>query len=149
MNNGQMDRSNENTTQYLPWWLREAMKKSQSGWLEPGFELGTLQIGVECVTTAPPHSVERFLFRRKDIYYYNHVKYLYASVLKRKISSLIWLTSIFSLVSFLKKKKTYKMGSRCVCVCVCVSVCVCVCMCVCLCTVLVPPYQFPNQLCDC
>ena len=29
---------------------------------------------------------------------------------------------IFSLVSFLKKKKTYKMGSRCVCVCVSVSV---------------------------
>ena len=53
MNNGQMDRSNENTTQYLPWWLREAMKISQSGWLEPGFELGTFQIRVECVATAP------------------------------------------------------------------------------------------------
>ena len=53
MNNGQMDRSNENKTQYVPWWLREAMKISQSGWLEPGCELETFQIRVECVTTAP------------------------------------------------------------------------------------------------
>ena len=64
----------------------------------------------------------------------------------------VMLCTLFSLVSFLKKKKTYKMGSRCVCVCVyvcvCVSVCVCVCVCVCLCTILVPPYQFPNQLSD-
>ena len=74
MNNGQMDRSIENTTQYLPWWLREAMKKFQSGWLKPGFELGPFQIRVKCVTTAPPHSVEQFLFRRIDIYYNHHVK---------------------------------------------------------------------------
>ena len=80
MNNGQMDRSNENTTQYLPWWLRKAMKKFQSGWLKPGFELGIFQIRIECVTTARPHSVEQFLFRRIDIYYYHHVKDFYASV---------------------------------------------------------------------
>ena len=65
------------------------MKKSQSGWLKPGFELGTSQIRVECVTTAPPHTVEQFLFRRIDMYYYHHVKNF---CLKRKISSLIWLT---------------------------------------------------------
>ena len=62
MNNGQMERGNENPTQNLPWRLRKAMKKSQSGWLGPGFELGTFQIRVECVTTAPPHSVEQFCF---------------------------------------------------------------------------------------
>ena len=39
------------------------------------------------------------------------------------------INSIFSLVSFLKKK-TYKIRSRCVCVCVCVCVSVCVCVCV-------------------
>ena len=27
MNNGQMDRGNENPTQHLPWWLRKTMKK--------------------------------------------------------------------------------------------------------------------------
>ena len=79
MNNGQMDRGNENPTQHLHWWLTE-------------FELGTSQIRVQCVTTAAPSEVEEFLFRRIDIYYYHHVKDFYASVLKRKISSIIWLT---------------------------------------------------------
>ena len=33
MNNGQMDRGNENPTQHLPWWLRETMKTpSQVVW---------------------------------------------------------------------------------------------------------------------
>ena len=32
MNNGQMDRGNENPTQYLPWWLRKTTKKPQSDW---------------------------------------------------------------------------------------------------------------------
>ena len=27
MNNGQMDRGNENQTQHLPWWLRKTMEK--------------------------------------------------------------------------------------------------------------------------
>ena len=27
MNNGQMDRGNENATQHLPWWLRKITKK--------------------------------------------------------------------------------------------------------------------------
>ena len=36
----------------------------------------------------------------------------------------------------------------CVCLYVCESVCVCVCVCACLCTILVPPYQFSNQLSD-
>ena len=30
MNNGEMDRGNENLTQYLPWWLRETTKKNPS-----------------------------------------------------------------------------------------------------------------------
>ena len=47
----------------------------------------------------------------------------------------------FSLVSFLKKNKTYKIGSRCVCVCVCV----CLYVCVCLCTILVPPINFQTS----
>ena len=44
--------------------------------------------------------------------------------------------------------------SECVCLCewvsecVCICVCLYVCMCVCVFTVLVPPYQFPNQLSD-
>ena len=28
MNNGQMDRGNENPTQHLPWWLRKTTKKN-------------------------------------------------------------------------------------------------------------------------
>ena len=28
MNNGQMDRGNENLTQHLPWWLRKTTKKT-------------------------------------------------------------------------------------------------------------------------
>ena len=100
MNNGQMDRGNENPTQHLFWWLTEAMKKSQSGWLGSGFELGTSQIRAQCVTTAPPSEVAQFLFRIIDKYYYQHVKDFYACVLKMKISSLIWLTlSIFFLFS--------------------------------------------------
>ena len=30
MNNGQMDRGNENPTQHLPWWLRKTTKKNLS-----------------------------------------------------------------------------------------------------------------------
>ena len=74
MNNGQMDRGNENPSQHLFWCLTEAMKKSQSSWLGSGFELGASQIRVQCVTTVTPHSVAQFLFRRIDIYYYQHVK---------------------------------------------------------------------------
>ena len=66
MNNGQMERGNENPIQHLPWRQREAMKKSQSGWLGPGFEIGTSQIRVQCVNTAPPSEVAQFLFRRID-----------------------------------------------------------------------------------
>ena len=52
------------------------------------------------------------------------------------------LRPLFSLVSaFSQKNKTYKMGLR-------VCVCLCVCVCMCLCTILVPPYQFPNQSSD-
>ena len=64
MNNGQMDRGNENPTQNFPWWLREAMIKSQPGWLGLGFELGISKIRVQCVATAPTNSVAQFLFRR-------------------------------------------------------------------------------------
>ena len=64
MNNGQMDRGNENATQHLPWWLREAMIKSQPDCLGPEVELETSQIQVQRVTIAPPHSVVQFLFRR-------------------------------------------------------------------------------------
>ena len=66
MNNGQMDRGNENPTQ--PWWLRKTTKKSQSGWSAPGFEPGTSRMRVSCVTTEPPRSVFLALFlhfRRK------------------------------------------------------------------------------------
>ena len=38
------------------------MIESQPVWLGPGFELGTSQIRVQCVATAPPHSVVQFLF---------------------------------------------------------------------------------------
>ena len=54
---------------------------------------------------------------------------------RQKLCNIIIL-NLFSLVSFLKKKKekkTYKIGSRCVCVCVCVCLCVCVSVCVCVC----------------
>ena len=62
-NYGQMDRGNENPTQHFPWWLREAMIKSHSAWLGPGFELGISQIRVQYVATAPSNSVAQFLFR--------------------------------------------------------------------------------------
>ena len=57
MNNGQMDRGNENPTQHLPWWLRKNTKKPQSGWPAPGLEPGTSRMRVSCVTTEPPRSV--------------------------------------------------------------------------------------------
>ena len=45
------------------------------------------------VTTAPESEVAQFLFRRIDsFYYYYNIKDFAASVLKSKISSLIWLT---------------------------------------------------------
>ena len=62
MNNGQMDRGNENPTQHLPWWLRKTTKKPQSGWSAPGFEPRTSRMWVLCVTTEPPRSVSSFLF---------------------------------------------------------------------------------------
>ena len=37
MNNGEMDRGNENPPQHLPWWLRKTTKKAPSGWSAPGF----------------------------------------------------------------------------------------------------------------
>ena len=67
------------------------MKKSQSGSLGPEFELGTSRIRVRCVTTPPPRSVALFLFRGIDQYYYHRVKHFAVSLLKEKISSLIWL----------------------------------------------------------
>ena len=72
------------------------MKKSQSGWLGPGFELGTSQIRAQCVTTAPPSELAQFLFHRIDEWYYYYVKDFAASVLKSKISSLMFL--IFTLI---------------------------------------------------
>ena len=61
MNNGQMDRDNENPTQHLPWWLRKTTKKTQSGWSAPGFEPGASRMRVSCVTTEPPRSILLFL----------------------------------------------------------------------------------------
>ena len=66
MNNGQMDSGNEIQTKHLPRWLREAINKSQSGWLGPEFEYRTFQVRVQCVTTAPSHLVAQFLFRGID-----------------------------------------------------------------------------------
>ena len=57
MDNSQMDRGNENPTQ-------QAMIKSQSGWLGPGFELEVSQIRIQCVATAPSNSVAQLLFCR-------------------------------------------------------------------------------------
>ena len=57
MNNGQMDRGNENPTQNLPWWLRKTTKKPRLGWSAPGFEPGTSRMRVSCVTTELPRSV--------------------------------------------------------------------------------------------
>ena len=57
MNNGQMDRGNENPPQCLPSRLRKNTKKSQSGWSAPGFKSGTSQMRVSCVSTEPPRSV--------------------------------------------------------------------------------------------
>ena len=50
----------------IPLMTEESHEKSQAGWMGPGFELGTSQIRVQCVTTAPPHSVTQFLFRTID-----------------------------------------------------------------------------------
>ena len=45
-----MDPGNVNPTEHLHWLLRETAKKKnkQSDWREPGFELGTLLIRVQC-----------------------------------------------------------------------------------------------------
>ena len=51
MNNGQIDRGN----------VRKTTKKTQSGWLAPGFEPGTSRMRVSCVTTEPPRSVLRIV----------------------------------------------------------------------------------------
>ena len=48
-----------------------------------GFELGTSQIRVQCVTTAPSHSVAQFSFHGIDLYYYHHVKH-FAAVLQEE-----------------------------------------------------------------
>ena len=74
----------------------------------------------------------------------------YVKIQNTKCSSSSF-TVIFSLVSFLKKKKkTYKMGSRCVCICVCVCVCVCVsvsvCVCVCLCVCVCVQFWTPLSI---
>ena len=44
MNNGQMDRGNENPTQHLPYLLRKPTKKPVSGWSAPGFEPGIFSL---------------------------------------------------------------------------------------------------------
>ena len=61
MNNGKMDRGNENPTQHLPWWLRKTTKNHQSGWSAPGFEPWISRMRVSCVTTDPPRSVRETL----------------------------------------------------------------------------------------
>ena len=66
------------------------MKNPQSGWSAPGSELGTSWIQVQCVTTVSPRLVNCFCFT--EYYYYHCVKDFAISVLKREISSLIWLT---------------------------------------------------------
>ena len=67
MNNGQIDRGNENTTQRLPLWMRKTTKKPQSGWSASGFEPGISRMRVSCVTTEPPRSVKFwFYYNRKD-----------------------------------------------------------------------------------
>ena len=60
MNNGQMESGNENPTQHLPWWLWKTTKKPQSGWSAPGFEPGTSQMRVSCITTEPPRLWDPF-----------------------------------------------------------------------------------------
>ena len=57
MNNGQMDRGNENPIQHLPWWLRKTTKKPKSTWSTPGFERGTSRMRASCVIREPPRSV--------------------------------------------------------------------------------------------
>ena len=60
MNNGQMDRGNENPTQHLPWWLWKTTKKTTARLVAPGFEPETSRMRVSCVTRAePPRSVNR------------------------------------------------------------------------------------------
>ena len=83
MNNGQMDRGNENPTQHLPWWLRKTTKKPQSGWSAPGLEPGTSRMRVSCVTTEPPRSVVCFSFvfvEKKNLFSYVYkIIYLFYS----------------------------------------------------------------------
>ena len=84
MNNGQMDRGNENPIQHLLWWLRKTTKNSQSDWPDPGFESGTFRIRVQCVTTAPPRLVLMIL------YIYIYIKYIIIWWINSHID--IWLT---------------------------------------------------------
>ena len=76
MNNGQMDRGNENPTQHFPWWLRKTTKKPQSGWSAPGFEPGTSRMRVSCVSTEPPRSVMLILFLKWNYFRFLKIEWL-------------------------------------------------------------------------
>ena len=76
------------------------MIKSQPGWLGPGFELGTSQIRVECVATAPTR------WRSFCFVEYHHFKDFAASKLKRKISSLSCLTLLLFFI-FISIQKSF------------------------------------------
>ena len=99
VNNGQMDRGNENPTQHLPWRLRKTTKKPQSAWSAPGFEPGTSRMRVSRVTTEPPRSVKIYIllcfFLRLR---HSWVKYIW----RRKVIgiswSLIWSKTLMELI---------------------------------------------------
>ena len=57
MNNGQMNRGNENPTQHLPWWLRKTTKKTLVRLVGTGIWNRDLSMRVSSVTAEPPRSV--------------------------------------------------------------------------------------------
>ena len=95
VNNGQMDRGNENPTQHLPWWLRKTTKNPQSGWSAPGFEPGTSRMRVSCITTEPPRSVILFSIYPYISYEHDKPKSLIYLEVQVFLFALIFLKSWF------------------------------------------------------
>ena len=91
MNNGQMDNGNENPTQHFLWWLTEAIKNpNQVGW-DRDLNSGSPKFDSSVLPLCHLTRWRSFCFGE-----YHHVKDFAASVLKGKISSLMFF--IFTVI---------------------------------------------------
>ena len=84
MNNGQMDRGNENPTQHLPYWLRKTTKKPQSGWSHRDLNPGPPAFASRAISLSLFAQSLTFLFSR--------------------LGGVLWLSDVTSSTLPLKKK---------------------------------------------